>query len=326
MKPYAKSVGKGANDLPPDLCSAIEAETASAVHPAAEAMAAAIAGRHSQASLGVIFYGSCLRDDRVLRGEADGVLDFYLVVDDYRSAYDRLLPRIANRLLPPNVFYLEHEEGKQRLRAKYAVISLRQLERGVSARSFNSSLWARFAQPTRILASRDKKSADRIRRCLTRAPVTLISETAPLLSGTYTPEEIWIRAFEETYASELRSEGRRRARELVHHDAERYRRLTSAALAAAKISYAPTGDGLRFGPATAGAAWRWQLRRIQGKALSVLRLVKGAFTFDGGLEYLMWKIERHSGVRVPVSDWQRRHPLLAAPGLTWRLYRRGAFR
>jgi hypothetical protein len=58
----------------------------------------------------------------------------------------------------------------------------------------------------------------------------------------------------------------------------------------------------------------------------LLRLAKGAFTFVGGVDYLLWKIERHSGVKTTVTAWQRRHPLLAAPGLAWRLYRRGAFR
>jgi hypothetical protein len=42
--------------------------------------------------------------------------------------------------------------------------------------------------------------------------------------------------------------------------------------------------------------------------------------------YILWKIERHSGVKATATPWQRRHPLLAAPGLAWRLYRRGAFR
>jgi hypothetical protein len=40
----------------------------------------------------------------------------------------------------------------------------------------------------------------------------------------------------------------------------------------------------------------------------------------------LWKIERHSGVRLPVSPWQRRHPLLASPVFLWRLYRVGAIR
>src|SRR3546814_12011358 len=72
--------------------------------------------------------------------------------------------------------------------------------------------------------------------------------------------------------------------------------------------------------------FRWALRRVQGKLLSVARLCKAAFTFQGGAEYLLWKIERHSGVSIALTPWQRRHPLLASTVLFWRLYRPGAFR
>jgi hypothetical protein len=37
-------------------------------------------------------------------------------------------------------------------------------------------------------------------------------------------------------------------------------------------------------------------------------------------------VERHSGVRVEVAPWQRRFPLLAAPGLYWKLRRRGVLK
>ncbi len=43
-----------------------------------------------------------------------------------------------------------------------------------------------------------------------------------------------------------------------------------------------------------------------------------------GMDYVAWKIERHSGVRIEVAPWQRRFPLLAAPGLYWKLRRREA--
>jgi hypothetical protein len=58
----------------------------------------------------------------------------------------------------------------------------------------------------------------------------------------------------------------------------------------------------------------------------VLRLVKAAGTFDDPLDYLLWKIERHSGIYIAPSERQRRYPLIFAWGLLWRLYRRGAFR
>ena len=57
-----------------------------------------------------------------------------------------------------------------------------------------------------------------------------------------------------------------------------------------------------------------------------MRLVKAAFTFDGGPDYLVSKIARHTGVTIELTGWQRRHPVLAAPILLWRLRRDGAVR
>jgi hypothetical protein len=44
------------------------------------------------------------------------------------------------------------------------------------------------------------------------------------------------------------------------------------------------------------------------------------------MDYVAWKVERHSGVRIDVKPWQRRFPLLAAPGLYLKLRRLGVLR
>ena len=44
------------------------------------------------------------------------------------------------------------------------------------------------------------------------------------------------------------------------------------------------------------------------------------------MDYVVWKVERHSGVRIEPSPWQRRHPLLAAPWLYWRMRRQQLLR
>jgi len=70
----------------------------------------------------------------------------------------------------------------------------------------------------------------------------------------------------------------------------------------------------------------WKVRAIQGKILSILRLAKGLLTFKGGVDYILWKIERHSGISIEVSPTLKRIPPLAVLVIFWRLFRRGAFR
>ena len=40
-------------------------------------------------------------------GSMKGIADLYLLVDDYHSAFGSRFQALMNRLLPPNVFYLE---------------------------------------------------------------------------------------------------------------------------------------------------------------------------------------------------------------------------
>jgi hypothetical protein len=300
-------------DARAELTALIAQELAQPVPAAVRTMAEAVRARHAAAALGVLFYGSCLRKPENLL--ADSLLDFYLLVDDYKQAYRGSLMAIANQILPPNVFYLEAQHEGATLRCKYAVISLAQFQGGVSADTDNVSLWARFSQQSRLVWSRDAATLRPIAAACAEAVLTMLRNALPLVGKEATADAAWQRGFEETYRAELRSEGLSRAVELISADLERYRR--THALARTLI-----GD-----PASADAcAEAWRRRRRTSKLLNFARLVKATFTFDGALDYVLWKVKRHSGVVLPVTDWQRRHPLLSAPVLAWRLYRRGAFR
>src|SRR5690348_2887936 len=123
------------------------------VDPRVTAVAAAIAAKHGAASRAVLFYGSCLREKQL-----DGLmLDFYLIVSDYRTAYSKRWLAVANRLIPPNVFYFEHDG----LAAKYAVLSEADFHRLTGPETSSVSVWARFAQPSRLVWVADEQARRR---------------------------------------------------------------------------------------------------------------------------------------------------------------------
>lgn len=311
------------------MSQAIAVEIAQPVGSATAALVDAIVRRHAPAVDAVLFYGSCLRHGDPAPSD-DPVFDFYVLVNDYRRLYDSRLMGFANALLPPNVFYIEAPWRDRTLRAKYAVIALPQFRRAVSTRAAHSYFWARFAQPVRLPYVRDDTTRALVVDALAEAVTTLALHAAGLMDGSFTPREFWTRAFEATYRAELRAERSGRAELIYEADRERYERLCAIALQSAGLDVQVAAEGRLTVPLAVPArrqsALAWHRRRLLGKLLSVLRLAKGAFTFDGGVDYILWKIERHSGVRATPTPWQRRHPLLAAPGLAWRLYRRGAFR
>ncbi len=315
--------------MPDLLRQQIESEIAGAFPAAAAKLADAIRAQHDDGVAAVIFYGSCLRQ-REINPEAM-VFDFFVLVDDYRRFYGRRWPALANGLLPPNVFQIAVASGHRKtLRAKYAVVTLAQFHDLVSPRTFHSYFWARFAQPTRLVYARDTRSREAVIEALMQSVSAMAGAAAGLMTAPFAPGDLWKEAFRHTYAAELRAEKAGRGEHVYVADAARYDALAEPALAAAGLAVTRLENGLlslqNGGGSRTKADAVWALRRWYGKLISVARLTKAVFTFDGGLDYILWKIERHSGVSATVTDWQRRHPLLAAPGLAWRLYRRGAFR
>ena len=283
-----------------------------AVPAAAPVTAIAHAARaiHGPAVCAVLFYGSCRRD-----GYRDGQLvDLYLLVDDYAGVHGSAPMRWLNWLIPPNVYYLEVALAGRQVRAKYALVSLGQLELRVAPQTLNPYFWARFAQPTGLLWSRDAATCDRVRAALVQAIRTTVAAALPLVGEPIDAAALWTRALIESYRTELRAEKPERARSIVQGDLERYRLVTAA------LGPVPRSTS----PATARRRWFW--RRVQGKGLSLLRSAKASLTFAGGADYLAWKISRHTGVPVEFRPWERRHPLLAAPCVLWRLSRRGLVR
>ena len=282
----------------------VAAELAEPVDPRVSAMAGAIAAAYPGAARAVLFYGSCLRESAL-----DGLmLDFYLIVSSYREAYGRGWFALANKLVPPNVFPFEHEG----LAAKYAVLSEADFLRENGPEAGTVSVWARFAQPSRLVWAKDEAARAAAVAAVARAAPTLLGFALPMTQDRRDALAVWRRGFELTYGSELRAERAARPGSIVDGDPARYRRFAAAALPLAK-------------PA-AKAAQRWRKFRRKGKAMSLVRLAKATTTFAGGVDYLAWKINRHAGTKLVVKPWQRRWPILGALTLLPRLWRRGAIR
>ena len=295
----------------PALRELVAAELGEPVDPRVTAVAEAVAALYPDAARAILFYGSCLR-----QRELDGLmLDFYLIVSSYRDAYGRSWKSAANRLIPPNVFPFEHDG----LAAKYAVLSEEDFERecGTDARSV--SVWARFAQPSRLVWAKDEAARARAVASVVKAAPTLFALTRPTLEQAEQDDPLGIfrAGFALTYGAELRAERSQRSGSIVDAEPDRYERFGRAVLAEAPPIAVQAPDKARRA---------WRRRQGSGKRLSVVRLLKAGATWSNGIDYLAWKINRHAGTEIVVKPWQRRWPLLAAITLLPRLLRRGAIR
>jgi len=296
--------------------------------PALCALREALLARYGDSLQAILYYGSCLRGGDPF----DGLVDLYVIVDRYRHAYSKVLPAWANALLPPNVYYLEQHLPEGTVRCKYAVLSLRSLARGTCTCCFHSYIWARFAQPMGILYCRNEAIARRLYRDLARAVTTFIRRIIPALAKQFTIAELWQQGLALTYRAELRVEKGQRGQTIHLHHEDYYQAISAAVLESLPpitVEHQPHTDTYRARLTAGQRALNriaWKLRIAQGKLLSLLRLLKAFFTFAGGLDYIIWKLERHSGLKIEITPRLRRYPLIFIWGLMWRLYRQGIFR
>jgi hypothetical protein len=262
-------------------------------------------------ALAVLFYGSNLRS-----GSLDGVLDFYV-----------LLPGAPERWFWPRVSFHEATGGTA-LRAKIATMTLAKFAQAAGGSLLDTTIWARFVQPSALAWSRNGDAERAVVAALTAATITAGRLAAALGPDRGSEADYWSALFRATYRTELRVE--RRGREATILDANRthFDGLLPLAWAGAGIGCEEDGAMLRpilTRRSRAALLRRWLPRRIAGKPLNLARLLRASFTFEGAARYAAWKIERHSGIRVPLTPWRERHPILAAPAMLWALRRgRGA--
>ena len=285
----------------------LEQLAASVLVRSAPAAVAAMAERLRSERNGVaaiLAYGSCLRGAAV----SDTLIDLYVLVERDEHISASPLARLGARLVPPNVYYAQHAWDGDILRSKYAVMTLAAFAGRMRRNVSNPYFWARFSQPSALIYSANESA----RRVAIGAIATAI-ETMFAASLAAAPAQsealiVWREGFAQTYRTELRPETSARASEIVAANAQFYR------------------DAARLLEKTRPLPLPWPRIRIVGKLLSLVRLAKAAFTFEGGADYAAFKIERHTGRKIALTQWQRRHPLIAGLLMLPKLLRSRALR
>ncbi len=315
--------------VPPELIAVISRQGRQAAPAGVRALVDELLVRHGEGVQAIVFYGSCFRTG----DDGDGLVDLYVLVDGYRSLSRTWMQAYLYKVVRPTVFYLEVPYEGRVVRCKYAVLSLSDFERGTTRRWFHSYLWGRFAQPTGVLYARGDPVRERVQAAFARAVLTFITRVLPLMPPGFEARQLWQRGLSLSYRAELRAEPPGAVARLFDAAPDYYEDVTRVAVKAIPFPVEVVDGTPPIRYRACVSAWAryaghlaWGIRLMQGKMLSVLRLSKGLFTFRGGIDYILWKIERHSGERVELTPRLQRYPVLARGVIFWRLYRRGAFR
>lgn len=283
---------------PDALAARIAAGLAATVDPAVVTFAGALA--EAAGARAVLFYGSNLRT-----GSLDGVLDFYV-----------LLPGTRESAIWPRVSYHERDHESAVLRAKVATMNLATFARAAKGQLADTTIWARFVQPSALVWAADDAARDDVIAAITAAATTAARLAAALGPVSAAAEDFWRALFRATYSAEFRVEKQGRENDILAVNADHFAGLLPLALEAAGIAPGLHGKVLtpRLMPAERARTLRWWKRRRRlGKPLNMLRLIKASTTFEGAARYAAWKIERHTGMPVKLTPFRERFPLLAAP-------------
>ncbi len=281
--------------------------------------------RYGDAVDAILFYGSCLRT-----GDKAGLMDLYVLIDDSRAYGNNAFSRGLHHCLPPYVFYCRPGSEAGGVHAKASVITRTQFDALCRLQAIDISVWARFVQPSALLYVRAEDTRAAIIKSLCRAYGTAMHWAVHFGPDEGRANDYWRALFRATYGAELRVEDAGRADEVVNLNKARYARFFVPALAAAGIRYSHDQND-RFRPDANNVGARsdrraWGRRTLGNKLINFLRILKGAMTFEGGGYYVLWKLERRTGLSLDVKQWQLNHPFLAAPSVLFQMWRKGAFR
>jgi hypothetical protein len=296
------------------LISRVEQDLRAPVPEVVKDFAEVLAAEQDTAA--VLFYGSSLRT-----GDLDGVLDFYVLTN---GPHRRGFPGWRERKLWPEVDIREWTGMGVVLRAKVATMPLSTFAEAAEGRRLDTTIWTRFVQPSALVWAASDMHRQAVTRAVADAAVTAGLYVAVLGAAGSAAPDWWRALFAQTYRAEFRVERPGREDQILRFDPERYAHILRLAWAEAGVAFSEQGGGLT--PVLSADERRrllsqWRLRRFLGKPLNLARLVKAAFTFQGAARYAAWKIERHTAMVVPLTPWREKHPVLAAPGVLWRLWR-----
>ena len=211
------------------------------------------------------------------------------------------------------------------VRAKIATMSLRQFTSAAKGLSRDTTIWARFVQPSALVWQANEEARAEVTQALCAAAVTAGRLAAVVGPARGTANDYWRALFRATYKAEFRVEKPGRENSILEVNAEHLDGLLPIAWNAGGMRFKRM-NGL-FEPLPNSAERRrvlkwWSRRARLCKPLNLLRLAKATTTFDGAADYAAWKLQRHTGIALEVTPFRARHPLLAAPGALVELWRK----
>jgi hypothetical protein len=307
-----------------DLRAAVAARSLS-TGTAPEALGAArtVKALAGDAVAAVLFFGS--RQTQA-RPDPHSAWDFFVITRGYTPFYRalrragashrpaRLLAGLNTWLTPSQTSLSVSGAEGATLRAKCAVVSLADLGRETSERRRDHFILGRLFQPVAILHA-DEVERETVLDALVSACRLTAAWVRPWLPERFTAEEYCRTLLRVSYSAEIRPEPvARRIETLWAAQREQMLPVYSVLLR----DLAREGELVEAAPGVYGlgrpvpAAERRRLAAYfaWSRVRATTRWAKHVVTFEGWLDYLLRKAERHTGQEIVLTPRERRLPLV----------------
>jgi len=263
----------------------------------------------------VIFYGSCLN---VITKKETSTPDFFLIAKSYYAFHKSLMHSTLNRFYTPNTYSLKFDKG----RGKYNTISIGDLKREMSPRAKDIYNLGRLSKRTAVIYSRNDKTSDELIEALTSAYYTVADKVKYLAQEPFSFDKFLETALRISYVGEKRVEADDKIERLYKSEKDFYDSMYSLIIedfiSINRIE--KLGDNL-YKPGASGISLklakfktRFFLKRSVIRAK--LRWPKSMYTFKGWVDVLLAKIERTKGIKIELTEKERKYPLIYG----WKYY------
>lgn len=288
--------------------------------PVLEHLASALAEAGGGQVSAILLYGSHLQASAPDRWSA---YDFIVVVEAYRPFYRSLraagyLRRPAwlvtglSHVLPPNLIAFDPGRSDEAI-AKCAVFTDSHFRRALSFHAPDHFLKGRVAQRIALAWAKAPEVEAWVRKALAEARGDVPRWVRPYLPPVFDEETFAETMLQVSYGAEIRPEHPDRVSQVFRAQKPALMEVARTSLAAAEEmgfvhregggwAYAdPAGPLARLGRST---------YFVWSKVRATARWAKYVFTFDEWLDYIGRKLERRAGMKIEISERERRWPLL----------------
>jgi hypothetical protein len=271
---------------------------------------------------GLVFFGS--RRTGAARANVWSAYDLFVVVPRYRPFYEAMHraglsgkgPRfmaLISRWLPPTQYSLRLEGSP--VHFKTAVIRSDTFHRETSPRRRDHFCAGRLFQPSRILYARDDATRTALVEDLVSAHAETWTWARPWLAPTFDADEYGRNALVVSMSWEVRPEPPGRAEALWTAQKAEQVPVFEALLRSLgeRGEVVEAGDPGRWSLSHPVSRWERMKRSFYFRrsiVRSTTRWLKHVLSFEGWLDYILRKAQRHGAGPVELSERERRWPLI----------------